>query len=328
MRTSRQLSPFVLKNSFSCDILLSLFVWKVWGFLYMKKYADIFILFSGILWGLVGPIAKTLRNAGFTSVEVSALRWIFSGIIMVLMVFIFNRSLLKIHFRNIWWFLCTGILCILFSSTLYFVTMPLATVAVANILMYTSPVWVLIFSILLFKEKITLTKMLALVLAFVGCIFVTGAVSPGGFSLTPLGLATGLCSGLFYGLYSIFGKFVLKKYDSITVTLYTVVFAAIGSLPLINFFKVTEIISANPSSILSFIALVLLMTIAPYTLYTLALKLTSATRASIISCIEPMTSAIIGTIILNEPFGVFQMLGAVLILASGIVLQIKSRFKN
>ncbi len=289
----------------------------------MKRYADIFVLLAGILWGLVGPIVKSLRDLGMTSLQISALRWILSGIFIVVIVFIFDKKLLKIHICDIWWFFCTGVVCILMSSTLYFVTMPLATVAAANVLMYTSPVWVMIFAVILFGEKLTKNKVFALLLAFGGCILITGMLNPGGFAITPLGMITGLGSGLLYGLYSIFGKFILKKYDSITVTLYTAVFAGLGALLMIDTSQTFQIAFENINIVAKLFVLVFVMTIAPYTFYTIGLKNTHATRASIFCCIEPVTSAVIGTVFMQEPFSLLQLVGIVMILAAGIVIQLK-----
>ncbi len=291
----------------------------------MKKYADAFVILAGVLWGLVGPVTKCLRDMGLDPLQISALRWVFSGIIMFFGVLIIDKNLLKVRIRDLWWFVCTGILCVFLGSTLYFVTMPLATTAVANILMYTSPVWIMLFSIILFKERITLKKVVSLILAVVGCAFATGALNGGGFRITPLGIITGLFSGLFYGLYSIFGKFVLKKYDTITVTLYTVIFSGIGALFTLNFAETPAIIAANPTSLIYLATLVILMSIAPYTLYTLGLKHTPATRASIFSCIEPVTSAIMGTLVMSEPFSLNQLVGIIMILAAGLLLQIKNK---
>ena len=289
----------------------------------MKKFADLFVLFAGILWGLVGPFVTNLNRLGVSSLHISALRWIFSAVFMFFIVLIFDRKLVKIHIKDIWMFACTGVLCIFVSSTLYFATIPLATVAVANILMYTSPVWIMIFSIIFFNEKVTLKKTAALLLAFCGCAFVTGVLEPGGFSITPLGLVLGLASGLFYGLYSIFGKLALKNYDSITVTLYTAVFAGVAALFMPNLGQTLPIVFGNREAVLNLSAIIFICTIATYTLYTLGLKLSSATRASIFACAEPVTSAIVGTLVLMQPFSAFQFAGIVFVLVSGVILQIK-----
>ena len=292
----------------------------------MKRYADLFVLTAGILWGIAGLFVNFLTKLGFTTIQLSALRWIFSAILMVFIVFIFDKKLLKIQFKDIWVFVCTGIVCILLSSTLYFVTIPLATVAVANIMMYTSPIWILIFSLFFLKEKLTAKKIICLILAFLGCASATGIISSGSLKITPLSIVTGLGSGLFYGLYSIIGKIALKKYDSITVTLYTAVFAGIGALFMLNIPQTAELIAAQPkATVPALCGLVILITIAPYTLYTIGLRLTTASRASIICCVEPMTSAIIGTLIIGEPFTFSQFLGIIMILGAGILLQFKDK---
>ncbi len=290
----------------------------------MKKFAELSILIAGILWGLAGLFVSGLREMGFTSIQISSLRWIFSSAITLVAVLILKPGLLKIKLCDLGWFFCTGILCILLSYTLYFVTMPLTTVAVANILMYTSPIWIMIFSIIIFKEKITVKKIIILFLAVAGCAFATGIIGSKAIRFTPLGIITGLLSGLFYGLYSIFGKYVLKKYSSITVTLYTMFFAGLGSFFMVDIPATAQMVIEN-SAVLSAVLLALVVTILPYTFYTIGLKYCKATRASILCCIEPMTSAIVGTLVLCQPFSPFQIVGVIMIISAGIIIQIKKQ---
>ena len=69
-----------------------------------------------------------------------------------------------------------------------------------------------ILSAILWKDKITKRKLLALVLAFLGCCFVAGILN-GQLTLTTDGLLLGIGSGLFYSSYTIFGRFALKHYQ-------------------------------------------------------------------------------------------------------------------
>ena len=180
----------------------------------------------------------------------------------------------------------------------------------------------MIFSLIFFKENLTESKLTALFLAFFGCAFATGVISKSSLSFAPLGIVTGMLSGLFYGLYSIFGKFVLKKYDSITVTLYTVIFAGGGALFMINIPQTASLIVLERAYLL-IILLAVLVTILPYTFYTVGLKNSSSMRAGILCCIEPVTSSLAGTFLLNQPFTLFQLLGIIMILLSGIILGFK-----
>jgi hypothetical protein len=92
--------------------------------------------------------------------------------------------------------------------------MPLSTAA---ILLYTSPIWIMLMSVLFFHEKLTRKKLIALTFAFAGCIMVSGV---SGKRLTIPGLLIGLGSGIGYGLYSILGTVALRRYSPYTVTAY------------------------------------------------------------------------------------------------------------
>ena len=115
---------------------------------------------------------------------------------------------------------------ICFFICCYFTAIRLMTMSTAAILLYTSPIWVMILAIIFLKEKVTVQKIIALILAFAGYVLVSGF---GGKVSLP-GILSGLGAGLGYGLYSIFGKFVLKKYSPLTVTCYTFLIAGLGSI--------------------------------------------------------------------------------------------------
>ena len=100
------------------------------------------------------------------------------------------------------------------------------SLSTAAILLYTSPIWIMLMSVVFFREKLDRRKILALALAFAGCVLVSGISGNG---ITPVGLLVGLGSGIGYGLYSILGTVALRKYSPFTVTTYTFLFAAAGS---------------------------------------------------------------------------------------------------
>ena len=86
----------------------------------------------------------------------------------------FRRELLRIRLRDLWCFLGTGIGSIVFFNYCYFKTISLTSMSVAAVLLYTAPAIVMVLSRILFGERFTVRKVTALVMTFVGCIFVTG----------------------------------------------------------------------------------------------------------------------------------------------------------
>lgn len=295
---------------------------KVCGSSYEKKNLiyEILILFAGIMWGVIGIYVKAIRENGFTSIQISALRWIFSALITFIAVMIYDWKKLKIELRDIWLFALIGIFSSLAMSTFYFMCMELTSIAVSDVLMYTSPIWVMIFSAIFFKEKITAKKYVCIVLAFAGCALVSGVLKGGG-KYDFLGIAFGICSGVAYSLYSILGKVVLKKYDKVTLTAYNVIFAAIGALFITDVREVFSLVSINPSSLKYIFMLAALGTAIPFFLYTFALKYVRASNAAVICCIEPVAAAIVSIFIAGESLDIVQIVGIFVIIFSIILLQ-------
>jgi drug/metabolite transporter (DMT)-like permease len=129
-----------------------------------------------------------------------------------------NRKALKIKASDSKYFIGTGIFSIVLFNWCLFHAIQETSISIASILLYTAPAFVTIFSRIFFKESLTPRKVLALVTTFIGCSFVIGILPNTNGSISLYGFILGLGSGLFYALYSIFGKFALEKYDSLTVT--------------------------------------------------------------------------------------------------------------
>ena len=171
-------------------------------------------ILAGILWGIISIFLKGLYAAGFSALQVMFFRGLFSSFFMAIFLFIKDKNLLKINLKDIWIFLGTGVISLTFFSLCYFYTILESGASVAVILLYTSPIFVLLMSVLYIKEKITFVKIIALILTFAGCILVSGFGGQGGLSAK--GFFIGLCAGFGYALYSIFSRIALKKYDSLT----------------------------------------------------------------------------------------------------------------
>lgn len=190
------------------------------------------ILAAGGLWGMISVFIRTLQQAGFTSMQCVAIRAFFTALVLLLYVCAKDPRSLRIHLRDIPLFVGTGIFSILLFNYCYFEAIEvIGGAAVPALLMYTAPIFVMILSAVLFHERITKHKLFALVLTFVGLGFVTGAFT-GGEMLSAKAVFLGLGSGFGYALYSIFGKYLVDKYSSVTITFYTFLMTSIGAIPM------------------------------------------------------------------------------------------------
>ena len=286
---------------------------------------SILIILAGCFWGSMGIFVRRLGTYGFSSIQIVSIRVTLAALLFALVLLIKDRAGFKVLSRDLPLFLGLGFGSILFFTVCYFTAITMMPLSTAAILLYTSPVWIMLMSVLFFHEKLDRRKLMALVLAFAGCVMVSG-ISGGG--LTPIGLLVGLGSGIGYGLYSILGTIALRRYSPYTVTTYTFIFAAVGSWiicrPVELFDKFTN--TAHIGFLTVFCCLTALVTaVIPFLAYTCGLQNVEASKAGIIATIEPMVATLIGILVFSEPLTLISGLGILLILTAVVILNLKQK---
>lgn len=294
----------------------------------LVRLAPLFIVLGAACWGIIGLFTKRLSAAGCGAAQIAFLRCAVSAVLLLIYLAIFDRKQLKIAVKDLWMFVGTGIFSLVLFSVLYFTTIETTGLSVAAVLLYTAPCFVMLMSAIFFKEQITKRKLLALAIAFCGCVCTTGLLqslkSGGASGISWPGVLTGLGSGFGYALYSIFGSVALKKYSSMTVTFYTFLFASAALAPFCISGEFLGFIS-SPAVIRSGLGISVFSTITPYLLYTLGLKYTEPGRASVLAFSEPMVATLAGVLVFHEALTVYGLVGIALIFVSIIILSTGSK---
>ena len=285
-----------------------------------SKLGTALIILAGCFWGSMGIFVRKLGTYGFGAIQIVSIRITLAALIFSLVLLVKDRSGFKISPKDIPLFLGLGFGSILFFTICYFTAITMMPLSTAAILLYTSPVWIMLMSIFFFHEKLDRRKLIALALAFAGCVLVSGISGEG---MTVTGLLIGLGSGIGYGLYSILGKVALRKYSSYTVTTYTFIFAAVGSWIISRPADMMGKFSGAPDLgfLIFFCFLTALITaVIPFLSYTLGLESVEASKAGIIATIEPMVATLIGILVFEEKLTIMSGAGILLILASVVIL--------
>lgn len=283
----------------------------------------LFVLLAAIMWGGAGVFVKLAAVYGIKEMQIVFFRAFFSAIILGAIILIKNKQFFKVKTRDIWLFAAAGVLSIVLFNFSYYKTMVLTSLSVAAVLLYTAPIFVCILSVILFREKITVNKITALIIAFFGCCFVSGVFSHGQ-RITPTALVFGLLTGFGYSLYTIFSQILLNKgYNSLTITFYTFLFAALGSLPFINIGVTFNQVVKMPLGLLVMVSMAVLNTVIPYLLYTSGLSGVPTTVAPIIATVEPVVATIISVAVYKEAFEIWHFIGIALVLLSVLVLNLR-----
>ncbi len=293
-----------------------------------RNIGPLLIILAGCFWGSMGIFVRRLSTFGFSPIQIVVLRITVAALAFSLLLLIKDRSGFRIAPRDLPLFLGLGFGSILFFTVCYFSAITIMPLSTAAILLYTSPIWIMLMSVLFFREKLNRIKLTALALAFAGCVLVSG-ISGDGLTLT--GLLLGLGSGIGYGLYSILGTIALRKYSPYTVTTYTFLFAAAGSWLVCQPADMISKLSAadHLTGLLLFCVLTGLVTaVIPFLAYTLGLRTVEASRAGILATVEPLVATLVGILAFSEQLTLLSGLGIVLILAAVILLNRKQHAEN
>ena len=287
---------------------------------------SLFALFAGIFWGVMSVFVNGFEKVGIKTMSLVFIRVLLTAVFMLVFLAVTKPDLLKIKLKDIWCFIGNGILSLLAFSFCYFKSISTSSAAVAAVLLYTAPVTVTLLSVVLFKEKLTLSKVIACITALCGCVLTSGIIGSSSFSKE--GVIYGLLAGFCYALYSIFTRFAINRgYHPLTIITYSFIIALIGSLPFADIKKTAITVASEPKTILFALVMGFVSSIIPYLFYTSSLKLIEPGRASIIASIELVVAALTGFFVFGQNPGVIGIIGILLVITAILILNVKTKKK-
>ena len=285
-----------------------------------KRLGYSYVILGAACWGLIGVFNRLLGEVGVSVWNRVTIRNFLSLVLMTVVFALFKRSVFRIKLRHLPIFVGAGLFSVLGLAVTYFNCQMHCSLAVAGILLYLAPSFVVLMSALFWKAPITKRKVMALVVSFLGCVLVSGIMS-GALTVSVTGLLLGIGAGFCYATYTIFAHYGLEHYDSLTMIYWTFVFAGLGSLAFLNWGELAPALPMGTTWI-GIAGLVVIATVLPYLFYTKGLEVVESGKASIIANVEPVVAALTGVVFFHEVLNVWTVLGIVCVLG-GVVLLAK-----
>lgn len=280
-----------------------------------KKFSLFYIITACALWGTSGIFVHFMAPLGFSSLHMTFIRAIVATIFLGLYILITDCAIFKTSFSDIILFSGCGATFFATASSYYF-AMQATSISTAVMLMYTAPVYVIIYSVIFLGEKLTKVKIVSIITMLIGCGFVSGII--GGFKFDLKGILFGFLSGIAYSLYNIFTKIgTRRKCNPLTSTFYCFLFASVIGVICCKSDALVSVISTHIGRALSLsVGLGVFTCILPYFLYTLSLRNLPVGTASALSILEPAAATLFSVVLFSEPLDTFSICGIVLILIS------------
>lgn len=289
-----------------------------------KSKAYLFIILSSFLFGTSGIFVRLLSPYGFSSMQMTAMRGIVSAVALSLFALITNKKLFKTTLKEFCLFALSGVFMFV-TAFFYYTAMEYTTVATAVVLMYSAPIYVLLFSVLFLKEKLTALKAIAVAVMLVGMALVSGIV--GGMEFNFWGVFFAIAAGVTYAAYNIVAKIEMKRgNDPMMAMIYCYIVMGLLAGLWADVPDMVGLTAQDPPLLILLILSIGLLTCAvPYLMYTVSLKKIPAGTASALALIEPMAAILYSVVFFNEPLTWPLVIGVVLILGAVFLI---SRIKE
>ena len=279
------------------------------------------VLLAASLWAASGSVSKYLFHNGISPFQLVQLRTTLAAVVLLLWLFSRKRPLLAVRKRDLPFFLLLGISLAAAQFT-YLFAISRIQVAAAILLQYQAPVLIVAFAVLFAGKRLTFSTAAALLGALLGCYLMVGAYRLEILSMNRLGIVSGLASAVAFAVYSIKSEYGMRTYLPWTVVFYAFLFAAFvwNSLyPPLDAF-----LHAYPGAAWGGILFVgIFGTVLPFGLYNEGIRRIRSTHASITATSEPVIAGVSAWFFLGEGMEGWQMMGAGLVVASLLLLQVR-----
>ena len=292
----------------------------------LKGYILVFI--SGCLWGSIGLFVRLMSDAGSTAALTSFLRMCLAiPVLFVIALLTGGITSLRISRKTLVGCLLNGLI----SQALYNVSYSMAIdelgVSFSSVLLYLAPALTLVFSAMFFRERISLQKLIAIVLNIAGCALTVTGGNFADITLSLKGLMYALLAALFYSLLPIFSRISMdEKASPYAINMYTFSFATLFILILNRPFAD---VTLNGSILLYGFLYALIPTTITYIIYFAGLRnVRELGSVPVICSIETVVATLIGILIFGEKVGIAIFTGIFIVLLSILFMNISFRKKD
>lgn len=278
------------------------------------------ILASSLFWGTIPMFTRYLYQTGVSPVQAAGLRCYMAALLSLPGIFFCGkRNGLK--GKDVPFYFLYGILAIGGTFLSYAVSIKLLPTAAAAVLLYTGPAFVNILNRIVYKIPLTPVKTVSLAATFCGCIMVAGACDPAALKSNLPGIATGILSGFFYSLTTVFATKGKQKYSGAMNGFLIQFFGAFAFVFLLPPWRIPAL-ALTARQFLFLGGLALFATFIPYTLYLFGMGLdVDGGTASILATLEPAAATVYGIFWFGDRLESRQLLGIFVVLA-GVLLPI------
>ncbi len=274
------------------------------------------IITAAVCWGTLGIFSTYLNQLGFSGWQIAILRIVTAALIILVMLPKLYSQLLNLSPKQWGGLALQSLIGVLGMSLCYFFAVIYVGAGAAVALLYTAPVFSLLFAAIFLNESITRQSALLALVA----VFGVGLTMAGDGAQVNWGIVLGLLAGVCYSLYGVLGKRAMHYAHPAPLVFFTSIVISASVLLLLpeTYHTYSKLLSLPILTWSYALGLALIGTVVPFALYMKALEKLPASRASVFTIFEPLTAIALAILLLNQSLSAIQYLGVMLILLAAL----------
>lgn len=281
--------------------------------------AKLSIILSMVIFGTIGIFRRYIP---LPSALLACTRGIIGSLVILASIFLSGKRIAVDAVKKNLVMLCLSGAFIGINWILLFEAYRYTTVATATLCYYMAPIFIIIASPVVLRERLTAKKLACVAVALFGMVLVSGILNTGFSGLSELtGILLGLGAALFYATVILMNKRI-HDIPAADKTMIQLASAAIVVLPYTVFAENLSEVVFTPISVVMLIFVGIVHTGFAYVLYFGSLDSLKAQTAALFSYIDPVVAIILSAVVLREKVGIAEIIGAILVLGSTMVSEL------
>ena len=274
------------------------------------------LLWSGAYVG--GKIAIGTPDApGFGPFRLAFFRFAVAGMLLFLWQWTRDRNALRVRREDSGAFFRVGLLGICLTYVFNYGGLALTSGTAGALIMASEPVWIAVLAVIFLKERMTLPRLVGIFFGLSGAIIVVRSTSGGASAgnTTLFGNALLMVSLLFEAGAVLTVKSLTKRYSGAVIVIYEFLIGAVLLAPVAAWETATSgTLHPTGAAWAAFAYLLVACTLVAYPIWFRLLETTDASDLTLFIFLQPVIGAVIGVVVLHEPFTVWTTVGAALVL--------------
>lgn len=290
----------------------------------------ILTILGAISWGFSGTCGQYLMNyKNINASFIANIRLVFAGIILILISLLKNKAKTFRIFKNrkdTLTLIIFAIFGMLSNQYSYLQAIKYTNAPTATVMQFLSSIFIITGVCFIEKRFAKTIEVIAITLAFSGIFTMATHLNPGNLIITKQGLFWGIAAAISVTIYSILPVNILKKYSSIVVSGFGMLFGGIFLTFIVRPWNIN--LNFDKLTLLALFSIIIIGTIFAFTCFLAGVSIIGPVKGSLIAGLEAISSLIFSIILLKESFELIDIFGMLLILSGVSILNLFKDKKN